>query len=74
MTCFFSGLKRAIPTRWKTLIFTYSDIPKKKLCQNHHIINGARILSTVKLSSEEIYSILISNIINKPTSNIYCLE
>ena len=56
---------------WKTLISNYSDIDEKNLCQNHHVIKGARIVSTNKLSSKEIYSIQISNIVNKPTSNIY---
>ena len=34
-------------------------------------MKGAWILSTNKLSSKEIYLILISSIVNKPTSNIY---
>ena len=50
----------------KQIIFDYSETNEKDLCQNHHVIKGARILS-----SKEIYSILISNIVNKPTSNIY---
>ena len=56
----FSGLR-------KTLISNDSDIDKKNLYQKHHVI---RNLSTDKLSSKEIYSILISNIINKTTWNI----
>ena len=60
-----------IPPRWKKIIFDYSDITKNDLCQNHHLIKGARILPLGKLSSKKIYSILISNIVNKPTSNIY---
>ena len=40
------------------------------LCQNYHVIKGARILPLDKLSVKEIYSILILNIVNKPTSNI----
>ena len=55
----------------KKIIFDYSDITKNDLCQNHHLIKGARILPLDKLSSKKIYSILISNIVNKPTSNIY---
>ena len=39
--------------------------------KNHHVIKGTRILPFDKLSSEEINLILISNIVNKPTSNIY---
>ena len=39
--------------------------------QNHHVFTGARILTLVKLSSKEIYSILIRDVVNKPTSRIY---
>ena len=67
----WAQLKHANRRRWKILISNYSDIDRENLCQNHHVIKGARILSTDKLSSKEIYSILISNIANRPTSNIY---
>ena len=67
----WAQLKHAIPTRWKTLISNYSDIDEENLCQNYHLIKGSRILPTDKLSSKKIYLILISNILSKPTSNIY---
>ena len=51
--------------------FDYNDINENDLCQNHHVIKGDRILPLDKSSSKEIYSILISNIVNKPTLNIY---
>ena len=38
----------------------YSDVDEKNLHQNYHVVKGAKI-----------YSILILNIFNKPTSNIY---
>ena len=63
----WAQLKHAIRPRWKIIIFDYSDINLNDLFQNHHVIKGARILPLGKLSSEEIYSILISNIVNKPT-------
>ena len=71
MTCFSvdSANTHAIPTIWKTLISNDCDIDEKKLHQNYHV-KVARILSTDKLSSKKIYSILISNIVNKPASNI----
>ena len=34
-------------------------------------VETARILPLNKLSSKEIYSVLIRNIVNNPTSNIY---
>ena len=55
----------------KKIIFDYSDITENDLCQNHDVIKGARILPLDKLSSKEIYSVVISNIVNKPTPNIY---
>ena len=50
---------------------SYSDIDGKILYQNHHIIKGARIVPSEKLSCKEIYLILISNIAYKPNSNMY---
>ena len=67
----WAQLKHAIPLRWKKIIFDYSNINENNLCQNHRIIKGVRTLPLDKLSSKEIYPILISNIVNKPTSNIY---
>ena len=52
-------------------IFDYSDVNENDLWQNHHVIKGTRILPFDRLSSEEINSILVSKIVNKPTSNIY---
>ena len=53
-----------MPLSWKTLISNYSDTDEEDFCQNHHANKGARILSTDELSSKEIHSILISNIVN----------
>ena len=39
----WAQLKHAIPPRWKKIIFDYSDINENDLCQNHHVIKGARI-------------------------------
>ena len=64
-------MKKAIPPRWKQIIFDHSDINQNDLCQNHQVIKGARILPFEKLFSKEIYSTLISNIANKRTSNIH---
>ena len=70
--CIFNGLSwNVIPLKWKQIVFDYSDINENDLCQNHHLIKGARILPLDKLSSNKIYLILRSNIVNKPTSNIY---
>ena len=47
-------LKHAIPPGWKKIIFDYNDINEKDLCQNHHVIKGARTLPLDKLSSKKI--------------------
>ena len=38
---------------------------------DHHVIKGSRILTLEKLSSTEIYAILISKVQNKPSYNFY---
>ena len=63
-------LKHKIPAGWTTLVSNYSGIDKGNLRKNH-VIKGARMLPTDTLSHKEINLILISNIANKPNSNIY---
>ena len=41
------------------------------IIHDHHVIKGSRILTLDKLSSTEIYAILISKVQNKPSSNFY---
>ena len=73
--CFFSGLNWNIQFLRDGFFFFFfdycCDINENNLCQNHHVIKRARILPLDKLSSKETHSILISNILNKSTSNIY---
>ena len=65
------SIKTCNSCEMEKLIFGYSCNNVNDLYQNHHVIKGARILSLEKLSSKDIYSILISSTANKPTSNIY---
>ena len=67
----WSELKHAIPAKWKKQFFDYNHINNNDLYQNHQIVKGTGVLLLDKLSPQEIYSILISNIVNKQTSNIY---
>ena len=67
----WAQLKHAFPLRWKQIILITVTLNENNFCQNNHVIKGARILNLPRFSSKEIYSILISNIVNKPTSNIY---
>ena len=71
MLFYRAQFKHSISPQWKKVIFDYSNINENDLSQNHHGITGTRILPLDKLFSKEIYSILIRNIVNKPTSNIY---
>ena len=41
------------------------------LIQDHHLIKWVQILTREKLSSKELYSILITKFTNKPSSNVY---
>ena len=38
---------------------------------DHHLIKGSRVITLDKLTSTEIYYILILKVQNKPSSNIY---
>ena len=62
-------LKHAISHNWKTII---KKNPGSDLLIHYlHLIKGARILTLEKLSSKELYSILITKFTNKPSSNVY---
>ena len=41
------------------------------ISHNHHVIKVSRVITLDKLAPVEIYSILISKVQNKPSSNIY---
>ena len=51
--------------RWKFIIKETHE-STTNLIHDHHVIKGSRILTLDKLSSIEIYSILISKFQNKP--------
>ena len=41
------------------------------IIHNRHLIQSSRVITSDKLASTEIYSIFISKVQNKPSSNIY---
>ena len=41
------------------------------IIHDHHLVKGSRVITLDKLTSTELYSILISKTQNKPSSNIY---
>ena len=64
-------LKHATPHKWKTIIKENPGNVSNLLIHDHHLIKGARILALEKLSSKELFSILITKFTNKPSSNVY---
>ena len=56
---------------WKTNTEQNLGNVRNLLIQDHHLIKEARILTLEKLSSEELYSMLITKVIDKPSSNVY---
>ena len=60
--------KLAITHKWKTNIVRKPGNVSNHLIQDHHLIKEARILTLEKLSSKELYSILITKFANKPSS------
>lgn len=60
----------AIPKLWRNIIKQNKD-NLDLVFLDHHLIRNSRILSLNKITSKELYSILISKINNKPSSNLY---
>ena len=63
-------LKHAIPHNWKAIIKQNPDNASSFLIHDYHFIKGVRMLTLEKLSSKELYSILIRKFTNKPSSKV----
>ena len=61
----------SIPQRWKIIIKENYENAINLIIHDHHLVKGSRVISLDKLTSTEIYSILISRAQNKPFFNIY---
>ena len=61
----------SIPEKWKLTIKQSSSGAKNLIIHGHHLIKGSRILILEKLTSKELYQILISSRTNKVTSVTY---
>ena len=61
----------SIRQRWKTIIKENHGNTANLIIQDHHLVKGSTVITLDKLTSTEIYSILISRAQNKPSSNIY---
>ena len=61
----------SIPERWKFIIKENYENATNLIIHDHRLIKGSRVITLNILTSTEIYSIFISKVQNKPSSNIY---
>ena len=61
----------SIPQRWKINIKVNYENATNLIVHDYHLVKGSRVITSDKVTSTEIYSILISRAQNKPSSNIY---
>ena len=62
----------SIPQRWEMIIFfDNSENAINLIIDDHHLVKDSRVITLDKLTSAEIYSILIPRAQNKPSSNTY---
>ena len=61
----------SILQRWKIIIKENYENAINLIIHDHHLVKGSRVITLDKLTSIEIYSILISRAQDKPSSNIY---
>ena len=73
--CYFQWVQLIdhIPEKWKFIIKKYNEVASNLITHYHHLIKGSRVITLRKLTSTEMYSILILKAQNKPFSNI-CFE
>ena len=64
-------LVSAIPEMWRECIKEVSENTSLLVVKDHHLFRGLRIIILEKLSSKELYSLLISAINHQPTSQKY---
>ena len=64
-------LTNSIPEMWKKCIKQTSENTSLQVVKDHHLFRGSRIIILEKLSSKELYSLLISTIEHQPTSQKY---
>ena len=57
--------------RWKIIIKENYENATNLIIHDHHLVKGSRVITFDKLTSAEIYSILILGAQNKPSSNVY---
>ena len=64
-------LINGLPETWKNCTKQASENTSLLVVNDHHLLKGFRIIVLEKLSSKELYPLLISAIDHQPTSKIY---
>ena len=66
-----AAINRRCSQRRKINIQENYENPINVIINDHHLVKSSRVITLDKLTSTEIYFILISRDQNKPSSNIY---
>ena len=61
----------SIPKRWKFIVKEHYENATNLIIHDHHLVKGSKVITVDKLTSTEIYFILISKAQNKPFTNIF---
>ena len=61
----------SIPQRWKIIVKENYENAANFIIYDHHLVKGSGVITLDKLTSIEIYSILISKAQNKHSSNLH---
>ena len=61
----------SFPERWELISKGNYENDTNLIIHDHHLIKGSRFITLDKLTPTKIWSILISKVQNKPSSNIY---
>ena len=67
----YNQIIHSIPKSWKDAFIVNSENIKNLVFEGHHLIKNHQIYCLNKLSSKEIYNILIESTDSKPSTQIY---
>ena len=66
-------LNDSVREKWNSIIKKNYKNAANLITHDHHLIKGSTVITLDKLTSAVVYSLLISKVQNKPSSNI-CFE
>ena len=64
-------INKLYSTKIKIIIKESYENATNPIIHDHHLVKGSRVITLDKLTSTEIYSVLISRAQNNPSFNIY---